>query len=96
MSKRQRKSERLRAFAEMNERDIRKECAMPAVIDGKEYRYIEGAKLEVLPGGYTVEWRDEVYVQVIPGMERTGGVPGNVYVDPASVPVVPISEWGKK
>jgi len=95
MSRRQRKSERMQAFHEMNERDIRRECSKPAVIDGKETYRIEGATVEVLPGGRTVTWGDGVYVQVIPGMERTAGVPGNVYVDPASVPVLKPHEWSK-
>lgn len=33
-----------------------------------------------------VTWPAHVRVQRIPGMERTAGVPGNLYVDPASVP----------
>lgn len=96
MRKRQRKSERMQAFHEMNERDIRQACAKPAVIEGREYVRIEGATKEVLPGGRSIEWRDGVYVQVIPGMERTAGVPGNVYVDPQSVAVVDVRTWGTK
>ena len=95
MSKRQRKSERLQAFQQMNERDIRRECSRPALIDGRETYRIEGATVEVLPGNCRVTWPDRVQVQVIPGMERTGGVPGNVYVDPASVPVKSPKEWVK-
>ena len=94
MSKRQRKSERLQAFHEMNERDIRENCRV-AVIEGRETYRIEGATVEVLPGNCRVTWPDRVQVQVIPGMERTGGVPGNVYVDPASVPVKSPKEWSK-
>lgn len=41
-------------------------------------------------------WPDHVKVQIIPGMERTQGVPGNVYVDPASVKRVDVREWGGK
>ena len=42
-----------------------------------------------------VTWPDHVRVQVIPGMERTQGVPGNLYVDPASVARVDVREWGQ-
>lgn len=79
----------------MNERDIRDVCKRPVVIDGREVKRIEGATVEVLPGNYTVTWPDSVKVQLIPGMERTNGIPGNIYVDPASVPVKSPKEWGK-
>lgn len=42
-----------------------------------------------------VTWPAHVLVQRIPGMERTHGVPGNVYVDPASVARVDVREWGQ-
>lgn len=52
-------------------------------------------KAQSLPANASgVTWPAHVRVQVIPGMERTAGVPGNVYVDPASVAWVDVREWG--
>ena len=42
-----------------------------------------------------VTWPDHVRVQIIPGMERTAGVPGNLYIDPASVERVAVRECCK-
>lgn len=55
---------------------------------------IPQAERTVQSGGRVVIWPAHVKVQVIPGMERTAGLPGNVYVDPASVARVDVRDWG--
>lgn len=53
-------------------------------------------KAKALPANAgRVTWPAHVLVQRIPGMERTQGVPGNLYVDPASVARVDVREWGQ-
>lgn len=53
-------------------------------IEQAQKRSHKAHSLPANAGGVT--WPAHVVVQRIPGMERTQGVPGNVYVDPASVP----------
>lgn len=74
-----------------NTKDIKRTDRRPAMTTPVETKFQKGfltprPRTESLSGGRTVTWPAHVQVQVIPGIERTEGLPANLYVDPAQFP----------